>query len=157
MDWEREEINRMIDRRGKVYWYEFKFQGQRIRASAHTFSKTIAKEAEKQRRRELEPGVNRIHKRERPPLFKHASRAWLESRRPALTKGAYDAYRAALNHVLAHMGDRLVCDIDKGDVVALQSELTAAGKSARTVNLAVSVVTNDSQAALPVGLYLGSG
>ena len=58
-----------IYRRGGVYWYEFEFQGQRIRESAKTSSKTIAREAERQRRRELELGINRIAKRERMPLF----------------------------------------------------------------------------------------
>ena len=38
-----------IYKRGGVWWFEFSFQGQRIRESAHTTSKTIAKEAERQR------------------------------------------------------------------------------------------------------------
>lgn len=37
-----------------VWWYEFTFAGKRIRASAKTRSKTIAIQAEKQRRLELE-------------------------------------------------------------------------------------------------------
>ena len=43
-----------VFKRGDVYWYEFIFAGKRIRESAKTHSKTVAKEAEKDRRRSLE-------------------------------------------------------------------------------------------------------
>ena len=42
----------------KVWWYDFVFEGQRVRESAKTRSKTIAKDAEKARRRELEESYN---------------------------------------------------------------------------------------------------
>ena len=38
----------------KVWWYDFIFEGQRVRESAKTRSKTLAKEAEHARHRELE-------------------------------------------------------------------------------------------------------
>jgi integrase len=43
-----------VFKRGETYWYEFIFAGKRIRESARTRSKTVAKEAEKDRRRSLE-------------------------------------------------------------------------------------------------------
>lgn len=43
-----------VFKRGDVYWYEFIFAGKRIRESAKTTSKTVAKEAEKTHRRQLE-------------------------------------------------------------------------------------------------------
>ena len=43
-----------VFKRGRIYWYEFWFAEKRIRESAKTLSKTVAKEAEKARRRELE-------------------------------------------------------------------------------------------------------
>src|SRR6266571_5353700 len=47
-----------VYRRGETYWYEFWFANRRIRESVKTKSKTVAKEAEKKRRRELEEGYN---------------------------------------------------------------------------------------------------
>src|SRR3954462_7793297 len=38
----------------KVWWYDFIFEGQRVRESAKTRSKTVAKDAERARRREME-------------------------------------------------------------------------------------------------------
>jgi hypothetical protein len=45
-------------KRGKIWWYDFIFAGRRIRESAKTTSKTVAKLAEQQRRRDLEKGFN---------------------------------------------------------------------------------------------------
>ena len=43
-----------VFKRGGVYWYSFVYAGKRIQESAKTTRKTIAVEAEKQRRLELE-------------------------------------------------------------------------------------------------------
>src|SRR5579864_5561223 len=40
--------------RSAVWWYEFYFAGRRVRESAKTTRKTVAAEAEKRRRAELE-------------------------------------------------------------------------------------------------------
>ncbi len=47
-----------VYKRNGTWWYEFCFANVRIRESAKTNSRTIAKEAEKQRRRDLEKGYN---------------------------------------------------------------------------------------------------
>src|SRR4051812_12117534 len=48
------ELAMAVYKRGDVWWYEFVFAEKRVRESAKTSSKTVAKEAEKARRRELE-------------------------------------------------------------------------------------------------------
>ena len=67
-------------KRGDVWWYKFWFNGQLIRESSKSESKTLAKDAERARRRELEQAYNRIPKRERMPLFSHAAELWLRAR-----------------------------------------------------------------------------
>jgi hypothetical protein len=69
-----------VYKRGQTYWYKFLFQGQPIRESAKTNSKTVAREAERARRRDLELGVNRIGKPERTPLFAIAAKEWIEAK-----------------------------------------------------------------------------
>ncbi len=59
----------MIYKRGRIYWYEFSFQGQRIRESSHTNSKTIARDAEWARQRDLGAG----HQRRRQALAYNVS------------------------------------------------------------------------------------
>jgi hypothetical protein len=52
-----------VFKRGGVWWYKFYFVGQFIRESAKTTSKTVAKDAENQRRRELEQGYHNLPQR----------------------------------------------------------------------------------------------
>ena len=47
-------------KRGGVWWYKFYFAGQLIRESSKSTSKTVAKNAEQERRRELEAGFNNL-------------------------------------------------------------------------------------------------
>lgn len=56
-----------VYKRGNTWWFKFRFQGQEIRESARSNSKTIARDAEHARRRELELGINGLRKRELPP------------------------------------------------------------------------------------------
>lgn len=46
--------------RGRIWWYDFMFAGRRIQESSRSASKTIAKKAEQNRRRELEQGFNNV-------------------------------------------------------------------------------------------------
>ena len=129
----------MLYKRGKVWWYKFRFEGQLIRDSAKTASKTIARDAEHARRRDLELSINRITKREKMPLFSNAARAWLESR-TALAANTLEAYEHFVETLTEQFGKRLVCDIDDKDISILQRKRLAEKKSARTANFEVNVL-----------------
>lgn len=49
-----------VYKRGRIWWYKFRFAGQLICGSSKSTSKTIAKGAEQQRRRELELGFHNL-------------------------------------------------------------------------------------------------
>src|SRR5882672_2278138 len=123
----------MLYKRGNVWWFRFRFEGQMIRESANTNSKSLAREAERTRRRELETAVNRIQKRERMPLFSVAAQDWLNSKSALQPKSVarYGQYVASLTN---EFGQRLICDIRASDIAALQRKRLAAGKAACTVN-----------------------
>jgi integrase len=128
-----------VYKRGDVWWYKFRFEGQIIRESAKTPSKTVAKEAERARRRQLEMSANGIVKRERMPLFWLAARAWFESK-TALTplgRAYYRQYIAKLNRTF---GVRLVSDITADDITALQRKRQGEGLSGRQINCEVATL-----------------
>lgn len=58
--------------RGKVWWYKFCFAGQLIRESSKSTSKTVTKNAENQRWRELEQGFNNVQMRRDASCYKGA-------------------------------------------------------------------------------------
>jgi len=125
-----------VYKRGETYWFKFLFQGQLIRESAKTNSKTVAREAERARRRELELAVNRIQRRERMPLFSVAAHQWLDTKASLAVK-TVAAYRQYVKSLTKYFGNRLVCDIGLQEIANLQTERKAAGLSARTINYEV--------------------
>ena len=74
----------MIYKRGKnqTWWMRFRFGGRFVHESTRTKSQTLARDAERQRRRELETKWNRLERRSLPPTFERAASAWLETERP---------------------------------------------------------------------------
>jgi hypothetical protein len=126
-------------KRGGIYWYEFSFNGARVRESARTSSKAIAKAAELKRRRDLALSINGLTKREPPPLFPLAAKQWLDSK-TALTplgRAYYDQYVGKLKR---HFGNRLVSDITADDIAALQRKRQAEKLSGRQINCEVATL-----------------
>ncbi len=133
----------MIYKRGKqgTYWYRFRFAGRMIHESAKTLSKTLAREAERQRRRELETKWNRVERRSLPPTFDRASSAWLEAEKPHLAERTYEIYEVAVRcHLTPALGPRLLCDINADTIASYQARRKRAGASARTINKELQVL-----------------
>jgi integrase len=133
----------MIYRRGKrgIYWYRFCFAGRFIHESARTSSKTIAREAERQRRRELVHKWNRIERRTLPPGFERAAAEWLKEAKPHLAERTQDIYGVAIRcHLTPALGSVLLSDIDRSEIAGYQARRKADGASARTVNKELQVL-----------------
>ena len=69
----------MLYQRGKqkTWWYRFRFGGRIVHESAKSPSKTLARDAERVRRRELERNYNKVEKRALPPTLTEAAKVWL--------------------------------------------------------------------------------
>ncbi len=128
-----------VYRRGRTFWFEFVLGGSRVRESAKTSSKTIAREAERARRRELERALNGLAKRERPPLFRLAAEQWFASK-TALTPLGRAYYRQYLGKLSREFGGRLVSDITADDIAALQRKRQGEGLSGRQINCEVATL-----------------
>lgn len=105
--------------RGKIYWYAFQFGGARVRESAHTTSKTIARRAKNKRLNELAEGINGLRKRVLPPLFSIAADRWLESK-TKLTPRGKSYYSYYVSRLKRRFANSLVSDITAADIAALQ-------------------------------------
>jgi integrase len=128
-----------VYKRGGVYWYKFSFGGQAIRESAKTASKTVARDAERARRRELELGINGLTKRERP-LFPLAAKDWLAMKLSTLTPLGARYYRQYIAKLSCHFGNRLISDITAEDVAELQRKRKAEGLSGRHINAEIGTL-----------------
>jgi integrase len=112
-----------------------------IHESTKSESKTVAREAERERRRELVRKWNKIEKRTLPPTFERAATDWLEAVKPHLAERTKDIYRVALDcHLTRAFGPMLLCDIDAREVAAYQAKRKADKASARTLNKELQVL-----------------
>lgn len=127
-----------VFKRGKTWWYEFVFGGQRIRESTKSASKTLAIEAERTRRRELEEAVNNIKKRRRPMLFSVASKAWMNSMSAVWSPSNVAIQGYNLRHLKKYFGKKLLEDITAENIGLYQRRRKGEGASNRTINMEVA-------------------
>ena len=128
-----------VYKRGDVWWYKFRFAGQLIRESTKSESKTVAKDAERIRRRELEESWNQIKRRKLPPLLSIAAADWLKTR-TNIAHSTERSYKLAISQLSTDFGKQLLCDFSAGDLAAYQTRRKRDGVSNRTVNLEMGVL-----------------
>jgi len=129
----------MVYQRGKQgFWrYRFRFGGRIVHESAKTASKTLAREAEKQRRRKLEESWNHVTRRVLPATFEKAAGEWLKGREGRVAANTLSMARVALKHLLPAFASKLLCDITPKDVQAYQQARLREGAQGRTANIEV--------------------
>jgi len=127
-----------IFKRGERWWYEFSFQGQRIRESAHTPSKTAAVLIERERRRRLELSAGGV-RHQRPLLFSAAAKAWLAGG-AHWSESTREIYKVKMGHVTPVFGKLLLGEITPTDISAFQRQRQKAGASPREVNMECAVL-----------------
>ena len=128
-------------KRGDVWWYKFRFAGQMIRESSKSPSRTIAKDAERIRRRELEQSWNQIKKRRLPPLFSVAADEWAAFVNPHVAERTQEIYEVAIRcHLKPALAALLLCDIDANRIASYQAGRKSEGASARTLNKELQVL-----------------
>jgi integrase len=126
--------------RGKVWWYEFEFRGQRIRESSHSRTKGVAERIERERRRQLELGSVGLKEHRSPQMFSVASRQYLETNKAHWSLNNFRLESLHLKHLLPHFGRLLLLDIDGAKISRYQAARQAEGAGPRTINMEVGVL-----------------
>jgi integrase len=122
-------------RRGDVWWYEFWFAGRRIQESSKSPSKTIARTAEQNRRRELEEGFNNFTdiRRERVRTFSDVADEFFNGYRLRLPNSAVFA-DYAIHHLKRLLGSRMLVDFNEAAVIKYQNDRLDEGTAPKTIN-----------------------
>ena len=123
-----------VFKRGDVWWYKFYFAGRLIRESTKSTSKTIAKTAEQQRRRDLEIGFNNVTetRQQRIRALKEIIDEYLEGYKLRYRSATFAEY--ALGHVSRLLGAKLIVDIDESSVIHYQESRLREGAAPKSVN-----------------------
>lgn len=123
-----------IYKRGETWWYHFEFGGRRIQESAKTKSKTVAKEAERQRRRDLERGYNGLadQRGARIRTVSELAEEYLADYR--LRHKSVNFATHAVGHLVRHIGGEMVVAISEATVTAYQTARLGEGAAHKSVN-----------------------
>jgi integrase len=126
--------------RGKVWWYEFEFRGQRIRESSHSRTKSVAERIERERRRQLELGTVGLKEHKAPQMFSVVSKKWLETSKTHWSASNHRIESFNIGHLTPHFGRQLLSDISGDDVSRYQAARKAEGASPPTINMEVGTL-----------------
>jgi len=121
-------------RSASVWWYKFYFAGQCIRESSKTTSKTLAKQAEQKRRRELEEGFNGIvdRREERIRTIKDLAHAYLEAYKLRAKSATFAEY--ALSHLTHLLGKQMAVEVTEKTLKDYQSARLKEKAAPKTIN-----------------------
>jgi integrase len=121
-------------KRDNVWWYEFLFARKRVRESARTSSKTLAKQAEQNRRRELERGFNGIEdvREERVRSIKEIAAEYLEQYCLRNKSGVFARY--AVRNLNRYLSKMMVVDVTEKTVKGYQTSRLKEGAAPKTIN-----------------------
>ena len=133
-----------VYKRGKTWWYEFVYGGQRIRDSAKTSKKTIAIEAEKDHRRRLErasAGMPSEQPQQRirnvaAVLKEYEAQYGINHRDNSLT-----IVRNRSKHVARLLGSALLPDVVPARITEYMEQRRQEKASNRTINIELMVLS----------------
>jgi integrase len=117
-----------------VWWYDFTFAGKRIRESAKTPLKTLARMAEQKRRRKLEEGFNGLADKrdERIRTITELADEYLAEYKLRHKSVAFAEY--ALGNVTRHLGEEMAVEIAEETVKGYQSDRLKEKAAPKTIN-----------------------
>ena len=123
-----------VYQRGDVWWYSFTFSGKKYQESSKSASKTVAKDAEKKLRRELEEAYNDIGDRRkvRVQTISALATAYLEDYKVRHRAATFATY--AVGHVTRLLGDSMVVEITEKTVTDFQTARLKESAAPKSVN-----------------------
>lgn len=128
-------------RRGRTWWYEFIFNGVRIRESSKLQNKDLARKVEKARRDAMALGSAGVQQAPRPMLFVDAADAFLIDREPHWSEKTQEMHANSLRHLKAsHFKKLLLQEVQPEHISRYQGKRRKEKASPKSVNLEVGLV-----------------
>src|ERR1700722_11732916 len=116
----------------KIWSYEFTVKGIRIRQSANTENRAMAKRIESEHRRELQMGIARLDDPRKPRTFADAAKVYLETGTAHWSprNAQIEAYN--IDKLMPHFGKKLLSSITGDDIGRFQAACKKLDLSPRT-------------------------
>ena len=127
-------------KRGRFWWYRFRWEKRLIQESTKTEHKPTAKRAEEQRRKELVEGLVGIdNRKQRTRLIKDVADRYLRNYKAHHTSTSCAEFSS--KHLCRLLGKRTVAEINVNLIVDYQTTRKEEGASGSTINNEVALLT----------------
>jgi len=128
-----------VFKRGRFWWYRFKFEKRLIQQSCKTTNKQLALRAEEEHKRELRDGLIGVDSRKLRGQSLHVlAQDYLEAYR--LEHARWKFLQPAVRNFDKYLGGKTVGQIDVQTVANFQTALRKRGLSTTTVNMHVGIL-----------------
>jgi integrase len=131
-------------KQSEIWWYHFTFAGRHFQESSKSTRKTVAREAEKQRRAELERALNGVPIEKREDRIRTVSTALQEYEQAYAVnhrKNSLTIVQMRGPHVDRLLGRLLVPDITSEKIIEYMAARQKEGAGNRTINLELLVLS----------------
>ena len=132
--------NLTLYRRGGVWWFEFVFNGQRIRESSKLRNKELARKVEAARRNAMALGAAGVQHVPDPMLLARAAENYLLEREAHWSAKTREMHGNSLAHLKPHFAKLLVQDVKPEHISHYQRLRRKEGASPKSVNLEVELL-----------------
>jgi integrase len=140
--------------RGQTWWFEFQFEGRRIRESSHSTSKKVCERKKWATWEALNAGRQGMAERAKPKKFggdgkkrpagaaipAGAAKAYLTEREAHWSPKTRDMHANSLRHLQESFAKKLLTEIKGEDISRYQSARHKEGASNRTINIEINLV-----------------
>lgn len=123
-----------------IWWYEFRFNGRRIRESSKSRSKTIAIAAERAHRRRLEENYNDIKKPKTQLTFAAAAKNCIDACRLTLAARTMVTIEWDVKFLLPFIGKKLLSEITPQDIQGIVKARLDRGAANRYANMPIETL-----------------
>jgi integrase len=127
-----------VFKRGRIWWYEFNFQGMRIQESSKMTNKEAARDVERVRLNGLKDATGGIS-RDKPLSFGCAAEKWLEGN-AHWSESTREIMTLKLRHLHPVFGKMLLVEVTSDDISRFQRKRKKDGASAREINMECAVL-----------------
>lgn len=120
-------------KRGKIWWFKFKYAGRLYRESAGTANEQLAQKIERKRHREIEEQTHGIKRSTAPVLLSVAAKDWLALKEPTWASKTHVNATLDAGHLKKHLGALLLTDISDKDIADYITTRRAEGAADKTI------------------------